>query len=99
MSNKDQGKVKEAAALQYTPGENQAPKLIAVGKGEAAEKIVEAARENNVPVYKDSSLAHSLGAMRIGEEIPPELYEVVAEILIFVSNLDKAYGEKHGVRK
>lgn len=93
--NKEEKKVKEVAALQYSPDENKAPKLIALGKGEIAEKILEKAKENNVPIYKDAELAHTLGKLNIGDEIPPELYEVVAEILIFVSSIDKAFGEKY----
>ncbi|MCX7921839.1 MAG: EscU/YscU/HrcU family type III secretion system export apparatus switch protein [Clostridia bacterium] len=99
MSEKDQKKVKEVAALKYTPGENVAPKIVALGKGEVAEKILEAAKENNVPVYKDTQLAHTLNALNIGDEIPAELYEVVAEILVFVSNLDKIYGKRNGSKK
>ena len=94
--DKKEKKVTEVAALQYTPGENKAPKLIAVGKGEIAEKILEKAKENNIPIYQDTKLAKVLNALNIGDEIPPELYEVVAEILVFVSSLDKVYGEKNG---
>ncbi|MCX7746527.1 MAG: EscU/YscU/HrcU family type III secretion system export apparatus switch protein [Clostridia bacterium] len=92
-------KIKEVAALKYTPGANTAPEIIALGKGEIAEKILEEAKKNDIPVYQNPELAHTLNKLRIGDEIPPELYEVVAEILVFVSNLDKSYGEKHGKRK
>lgn len=97
--NKNEKKIKEVAALQYSPDKNKAPKIIALGKGEIAEKILEAAENNNVPVYKDAQLVQTLNKLNIGDEIPPELYEVVAEILVFVSNLDKSYGEKYGNRK
>lgn len=96
VDKKDEKKVKEVAALQYSPDENKAPKLIALGKGEAAEKILKKARESNIPIYRDENLAHTLGKLNIGDEIPPELYEVVAEILIFVSSIDKSFGEKYG---
>ncbi len=92
-------KVKEAAALQYTPGEDVAPKIIAIAKGEAAEKVIEKAKDSNVPVYENAELAHTLSSMSIGDEIPKELYEVVAEILIFISSLDKGYGDKYGYKK
>lgn len=95
-NNKEKQKVKEVAALQYSPDKDRAPKLIALGKGEIAEKILETAKENDVPIYEDAGLAHTLGILNIGDEIPPELYEVVAEILVFVSNLDKTFGEKYG---
>ncbi|MCX7710391.1 MAG: EscU/YscU/HrcU family type III secretion system export apparatus switch protein [Clostridia bacterium] len=94
-NKKGEKKVKEVAALQYTPDSDKAPKLVALGKGEMAEKILEAAKENNVPIYQDAELAHNLNKLDLGDEIPPELYEVVAEILIFVSQLDQSFGEKY----
>ncbi len=90
-------KIKEAAALKYSP-DDSAPKVVALGKGEIAEKILEAARENEIPIYENPELAHTLNALSIGDEIPPELYEIVAQILVFVSDLDKLQGEsRHGL--
>ncbi len=80
-------KIKEAAALRFTP-ENDAPEIIALGKGAAAENIVEKAKESGVPVHEDAELAHALNMLNIGDEIPPELYEVVAKILVFVGDID-----------
>ena len=54
-----------------------------------AEKISERAKENRVPTYKDNKLAATLSKLQIGEMIPPELYEVVAEILVFVDDMDR----------
>ena len=79
---------KTAVALSYEEGD-QAPKILATGKGYVAEKIIEAAKEENVPVHKDEKLAGTLAKLEIGDMIPPELYEVVAEILIFVDAMDK----------
>lgn len=81
-------KEKTAVALAYVPGE-RAPKILATGKGKVAEKIIEVAEENDVPQYEDSELAATLSKLEIGEMIPPELYEVVAEILVFVSDMDR----------
>lgn len=81
-------KVKTAVALAYDPGED-APKVIASGKGALAEKIIEKAKESNVAVHKDDKLADTLSKLEIGDMIPQELYEVVAEILIFVDAMDK----------
>ncbi|MCR4434384.1 MAG: EscU/YscU/HrcU family type III secretion system export apparatus switch protein [Clostridiales bacterium] len=92
-------KVKEVAALSYSPQQNQSPEIVALGRGETAEKILELAKSNNVPVYKDPELAHTLNKLRIGDEIPPELYEVVAEILVFISHIDKSCGEKNGLKQ
>ena len=82
-------KVKTAVALAYDPNEDGAPKVIASGKGALAEKIIEQAKENKIPVHEDDKLAQTLSKLEIGEMIPPELYEVVAEILVFVDAMDK----------
>lgn len=81
-------KDKIASALKYEAGE-EAPKLIAKGKGYVAEKILETAKENNIAIYKDERLAKQLEHLSLGEEIPQELYEVVAEILVYIAKLDK----------
>lgn len=79
---------KTAVAISYEPGE-AAPKILATGRGRVAEKIIETAKENRVPTYKDNKLASTLSKLQIGEMIPPELYEVVAEILVFVDDMDR----------
>ncbi len=81
-------KVKTAVALEYNP-EDDAPRVIASGKGKLAEKIIETAKDNDVPIHEDDKLANTLSKLEIGDMIPPELYEVVAEILIFVDSMDK----------
>ncbi len=87
-------KIKEAAALRYSPEKGNAPQIIALGKGEIAEKIIEKAKENNVPLYEDATLAHTLNYLQIGDEIPAELYDVVAQIMVFISQLDSSYEHK-----
>lgn len=79
---------KTAVALKYDPDSDDAPRVIAAGKGYMADKILETAKESKVPVHKDAALAGSLSKLEIGENIPPELYEVVAEILVFVNRMD-----------
>lgn len=81
-------KPKQAIALSYDPSDD-APKVVASGRGILAEKIIEKAQEFDVPIHKDGKLADTLSRLEIGEMIPPELYEVVAEILIFVDSMDK----------
>ena len=81
-------KKKTAVALSYEPGDD-APKILASGKGHVALKIIEEAKKNDVPFYKDSALAETLSKLEIGDEIPPDLYEVVAQILVFVDGMDK----------
>ena len=86
------GKEKTAVDVAYNPGE-VAPKILAVGKGEVAERIIETAKENDVPFYQDNKLAETLSRLQIGDTIPPELYEVVAEILVFVDDMDRMKGK------
>lgn len=87
MTGKEQ-KPKQAVALSYDP-DDDAPKVVATGKGALAEKIIEEAKQAKVPVHKDSKLADTLSRLEIGELISPELYEVVAEILVFVDQMDR----------
>lgn len=77
-----------AVAIRYDPSE-VAPKVVAKGSGYVADKILEMGKENNVAVYSDSNLVDELTKVNIGDSIPPELYEVVAQVLIFISDLDK----------
>lgn len=84
----EQKKRKTAVALGYEKGD-RAPKIIATGTGVMAERIIEKAREADVPLYEDGKLADTLSKLEIGEAIPPELYDVVAEILVFVNDMDK----------
>ncbi len=88
-------KDKTAVALEYVPGD-AAPKILATGKGQLAEKIIEKAKESNVPLHKDDKLADTLSKLKIGDMIPPELYEVVAEILVFVNDIDKMKAKLDG---
>lgn len=81
-------KEKTAVAIQYDPSD-EAPKILAAGKGHLADKIMEEAKEADVPFYKDSHLAETLSRLEIGDSIPPDLYEAVAEILVFVDGMDK----------
>ena len=85
-------KNKTAVAIAYDAGDT-APKILATGKGAVAERIIETARENDVPFYQDNKLAQTLSKLQIGDTIPPELYEVVAEILVFVDDMDKMKGK------
>ena len=87
---------KTAVAIEYVPGE-AAPKILATGKGTVAERIIETANENHVPLYKDNKLANTLSKLKIGDMIPPELYEVVAEILVFVDDMDRMKAKLDGM--
>lgn len=97
MEEKEERKSKTAVALSYEL-EDTAPKVIASGKGYLAEKIIHKAEENDVPLHKDSKLAGTLSKLEIGECIPPQLYDVVAEVLVFVDRIDQVR-EKMNARK
>jgi FlhB-like protein len=73
-----------AVAIHYNEEEMNAPKVTAKGERKLAQKIVEIARYHGVPILRDIPLAHSLNELEVGEEIPEELYEAMAEILRFV---------------
>lgn len=94
--NSKNDKQKTAIALEYNPDE-EAPKVIASGKGILAEKIIEKAKESDVPVHEDSKLAATLSKLEIGDMIPPELYEAVAEILVFVDAMEKIKKKESGI--
>ena len=94
MKNDDKKPIKRAAAISYDPDENNAPVVAAFGEGYLAEKIVSVARESGVPVLPDPGLASMLSKIGVGDEIPEALYEAVAKILFFVSEIDRGYGDK-----
>ena len=82
-----------AAALRYSAGDG-APVLAASRMGHLAEKIVEVATDNGVPVYEDNSLATVLSQMELGREIPEELYQAVVEIYLYFLEFDPNDPEK-----
>ena len=98
MEKRDEFEKLTAVAVAYEPGDG-APKILATGKGEVAERIIEKAKENDVPLYKDNKLADTLSRLKIGDAIPPELYDVVAEILVFVGDMDRLKAKLDGAKK
>lgn len=77
----------KAVALRYTQEREKAPRVIATGKGKLAEKIIKIAKENDIHIHNDPDLVEMLSQLQPDQEIPPELYMVVAEILVFVYSL------------
>ncbi|MDR2421217.1 MAG: EscU/YscU/HrcU family type III secretion system export apparatus switch protein [Oscillospiraceae bacterium] len=94
MSEKPDGKRRRAAALKYDPERDGAPVLTAFAEGAAARRLVERAESLGVPVFPDEPLVAVLSRLDVGGEIPPELYEAVAGILLFIADMDKTYAEK-----
>lgn len=74
---------KKAVALKYDENRNAAPIIVASGMGYMAEKIVEVANDNGVPVYEDNSLATVLTQLNLGSEIPEELYQAIVDIYAY----------------
>jgi flagellar biosynthesis protein len=81
----------KAAALQYRPDQDSAPRLTARGSGLVAEKIIDLARRNGIPIKEDPALIQVLSKLDLNQEIPPAIYVVVAEILAFVYSLNQGY--------
>lgn len=72
---------KKAAAIGYDSKKDKAPKLLAKGSGAIAEKIIEKAKEHNIHIKEDKDLVEVLGTLELHEEIPENMYKVVAELL------------------
>jgi flagellar biosynthesis protein len=87
MKGNEQNKRKEAVALSYKPNQD-APRVVAKGKGKVAENIIESAKENQVPIKEDPSLVNLLSDLKLNESIPEELYKVVAEVFAFIYKAD-----------
>ncbi len=90
--------VNKAVAIVYNEKESDAPKVVASGKGIVAENIIAAAREAGIHIQQDANLVEVLAKVEIGEEIPVELYQTVAEILAFVYRVNEKFREKIGKR-
>ena len=73
-----------ATALQYHPEADSAPRVIASGQRKVAEQILGEAKKHNIAIYEDTALSLALSAVNLGEEIPAELYQVVAHVLAYV---------------
>lgn len=80
-------KDKRAIALSYNY-DDTAPKVIAKGSGLVAQNILDSAAKHELPVYEDEKLAKMLTQLDIGDNIPPQLYEIVAELLVFITDVD-----------
>ena len=80
---------RQAAALRYSQGKDAAPRLMAKGRGAVADRILEIARRNGIPIREDRELVQVLASLDLYQEIPPELYKAVAEILVFLYSLNR----------
>jgi flagellar biosynthesis protein len=89
-----ENKIDKAVAILYDDRKSAAPQVIASGKGEIARKIIETARKAGVHVQEDPNLIELLAKIPIGDEIPVELYQTVAEVLAFVYQVNSKFKEK-----
>ncbi|MCP5102187.1 MAG: type III secretion system protein [bacterium] len=79
----------KAVALKYDMDQDRAPRVTAKGKGLIAQKIIEVAEENNIPLYQDNELTQVLEALDLDTEIPNEMFRAVAEVLAFIYRVNK----------
>ena len=84
----------QAAALQYDPQTSDAPIIAALGVGTIAEKIIESAKEHDIPIVENEALSDVLATLSVGDAIPPKLYEAVAQILVYISKQDENFYKK-----
>jgi len=77
-------RIKKAVALRYRAGEDDAPKVTAKGAGRVADRILALAQEHGVPIKEDPDLVEVLAKLELDQEVPPEVYLVVAEVLAWV---------------
>ncbi|MDA3957707.1 EscU/YscU/HrcU family type III secretion system export apparatus switch protein [Oceanispirochaeta sp.] len=82
--------INKSVALKWNRESDEAPRLIAAGKGPLADRILALALEAGVPVQEDTVLAETLADAPVGSEIPPELYQLAAEVYLFLMDLENA---------
>lgn len=83
-----------AVALRYNPDKDYTPIVVASGHGHVAEKIINLADENGVPIYRDDSATALLTMLNVGQGIPPEMYQLVAGIYVQVMRIAKSGGNQ-----
>ncbi|MHB1313922.1 MAG: EscU/YscU/HrcU family type III secretion system export apparatus switch protein [Christensenellales bacterium] len=79
----------KAAALQYNAATDDVPRIVGLGQGRTAQKILQTAAQNDIPIVEDEALVHVLNEFNVGDEIPEELYQMVAQVLVFLCGLDQ----------
>jgi flagellar biosynthesis protein len=82
---------RRAAALGYDSETDEAPRLLAKGAGELADRIIELAKEHGIPIREDRDLVAVLARLDLDQEIPAELYKAVAELLAFVYRVNSRW--------
>jgi flagellar biosynthesis protein len=88
-------KLLTAVALKYNNQKNDAPIVAAKGRGLVAENIIQTAKEHDIPIQEDPSLVEILSQLNINDQIPEELYQVVAEIFAYIYKIDQSAKQKY----
>jgi flagellar biosynthesis protein len=90
---KKQPQKKAAIAVHYEKEKDSAPRIVAKGKGSIADKIIELARKHDIPLYEDPDLIEVLSKLDLGQEIPVEMYKLIAEVLVYVYRSNNKAGK------
>lgn len=93
--NENEAKPLMATALQYNSENDSAPRVVASGQRKVAEQIIAEAKKHNIAIYEDTALTSALSTVNLGEEIPPELYQVVAQVLAYVYRVTEHRSSRH----
>jgi len=94
MSGYDKNFKQRAVALKYDADRNLSPMIVAAGMGYTAEKILEVAAKNDIPVYEDTSLATLLSRLELGAEVPKELYQAIVDIYVYFLKFSPNHSQK-----
>ena len=92
-NNSSLKKRNHAIALLYGANDN-APRIVASGPGEIAKRIIQIAKENDVPIKEDDNLVSILSNFDVGVAVPEECYRAIAEILAFLFRTDLAWRDR-----
>lgn len=80
-----------AAVIRYDEANGEEPQIVAQGKGYVAQKIIDLAKENNIHLEEDTMLLENLLDLDLGDNIPPQLYAVIAEMLLLIEEMERNY--------
>ncbi len=100
QNNHPKNEPKSAVGLTYTQEQGSAPTVVAKGFGDLAEDIISLAKEHGILIHEDAELSQFLSTLDLGQEIPDELYHVIAELIAFSYVLQgkfpDSWGKSHG---
>jgi len=91
MTSNNKNRPQKAISLKYKAGKDPAPKVTAKGQGLVAERIIALAKKHQIPIKEDPDLVQILSQVTVNKEIPPAIYQMVAELLAFMYKLNKEY--------